>query len=66
MGVAGMRCVLPLVLLAAACTRSAEQKGGAQPAAITDLDWELSAIEGRQSPLGAGDRLEVVHFVQGG
>ena len=56
MGVAGLRRFLPLVVVVAACTGSAERKGAARPETITDLDWELSSIEGRTSPLGAGDR----------
>jgi heat shock protein HslJ len=51
-----MRRIVLLVVAVAACSGSAGRRGAAGTVKITDLDWELSAIEGRPSPLGAGDR----------
>jgi heat shock protein HslJ len=48
--------LLPLILAASACADSRGAGGGPAPGAITDLDWELAAIDGQPSPLGAGQR----------
>ena len=46
----------PLLLATLACGDASGGRAAATKPAITDLDWELSAIEGRASPLGAGNR----------
>ena len=50
------RLLLPLVVAVSACADSRVAGGGPAPGAITNLDWELAAIDGQPSPLGAGQR----------
>ena len=46
----------PLLAAALACRDAPGGHAAAGRRSITDVDWELSAIEGRASPLGAGGR----------
>lgn len=50
------RLLVPLVAAASACGGSRAANDGPGPGAVTDLDWELAAIDGQPSPLGAGRR----------
>lgn len=50
------RLLLPLVVAASACAGAGNAGDGPGAGAITDLDWELTAIDGQPSPLGAGQR----------
>lgn len=43
-------------MVGAGCGGAAVGAGKADAAAITDRDWELAAIDGQPSPLGAGGR----------
>jgi heat shock protein HslJ len=51
-----VRWLLPMAVAAAACTDSRATGGAPAAGAIADLDWELAAIDGQPSPLGAGQR----------
>lgn len=46
----------PLLVATLACGDASGGRAAAGRASITDVDWELSAIEGRASPLGAGNQ----------
>ena len=50
------RLLLPLIVVASGCAGPPAADDGRGPDTISDLDWELTAIDGQPSPLGAGQR----------